>query len=138
MIITIHYGADWDVDCVELPAAGVAHAAASCVHSSAAAWEFTHATIFVLISVLTELLRLFGKWKKLHVGYVHVFPSYTLRQHKRVNLFGRVGWGKIGCWWLWLRFGCVEQGFVENAFCVLLDRLLMDMWLVSLSSRTFV
>ncbi len=27
---------------------------------------------------------------------MHVFPSYALRQHKRVNLFGRVGWGKIG------------------------------------------
>ncbi len=73
MIITIHYGADWDVDCVELPAAGVAHAAASCVHSTAA-WECTHATIFVLISVLTELLRLFGKWKKLHVDMCTFFP----------------------------------------------------------------
>jgi hypothetical protein len=63
----IHYGACFDVGCAELPAAVVVHAAASCVHSTAA-WGLTHATIFILISELTELLRLFENGKKLHLG----------------------------------------------------------------------
>ena len=75
---------------VELPW-GRAHAAASAVQSTDAC-EFTHVTIFVLISLETELFKLCGKWKKLQVGvYVHVLPSYALRQHRRVNLFGFVG-----------------------------------------------
>ena len=84
------YGADeLVVDWVELPA-GVAHRATSDVHSIAA-WEFTQVTIFALISLLTEFARLLGKWKKLHVGYVHVLPSYALLQQRSVNLLGRDG-----------------------------------------------
>lgn len=86
------------MDWAELPAGGVAQAAASGVHSTAA-WEFTHVTIFALISLLTELVRLLGKWKKLQIGCVHVLPSYALLQHMRVNLFGLDGWGKIGPGW---------------------------------------
>lgn len=78
----------------ELPA-GVAHTAASGVHSTAV-WDWTHFTILALMSLLTEFVRLLGKWKKLQFGKVHVFPSYALRQHIRVNLFGLDGWGKIG------------------------------------------
>lgn len=35
----------------------------------------------------------------MHVGYAHVLRSYALRQHIKVNLFGRDGWGNIGPGW---------------------------------------
>ena len=79
-----------DVLVFELPC-GLAHIAASAVHSTDA-WDFTLVTIFSYISLLTELFRLCGKWKKLHVSmYMHVLPLYALRQQRRVNLFGFVG-----------------------------------------------
>jgi ABC-type arginine/histidine transport system permease subunit len=92
IIVQLDVGA---VVAVELPC-GRSHAKASVVHSTDAC-EFTHATIFALIPLLTELFRICGNWKKLNVGvYVHVLPSYVLWQQRRVNLFGFVGWGKIG------------------------------------------
>ena len=90
MLLLIVVQFDCVVGEVELPC-GHAHAAASAVHSTDA-WELTQVAIFALISLLTEFFRLCGKWKKLQVGvYVHVLPSYTLLQHRRVNLFGFVG-----------------------------------------------
>jgi hypothetical protein len=67
IFIGASYGADWVADWLELPVAGAAHVAASDVHSTDG-WDFTHAIIFPLISLVTEFLRLVGKWKKLHVG----------------------------------------------------------------------
>lgn len=73
---------------------GVAHVDPMSVHSTFA-WVATHVTSFALRSGLT-VARFAGKWKNLQLWNVHVLPSYALRQHNTVKLFGFIGCGNIG------------------------------------------
>jgi hypothetical protein len=78
---------------------GDAQVTAALVHSTEGC-DATQATSFVFISAALIVLRLLGKWKKLQVANVHVFPSYALRQHMSVKRLGCLfGCGKISPGW---------------------------------------